>query len=253
VARIFVIGNNLLIRTLLREILGDAGHQVDDAEDSREVVDRVLHFRAELVILDIVLVRREGLSRTQSLRTLDPAPEVIICAALLERRNAIAALQAGARAFIVKPFNRQTVLESIDAASRHVRVAEPAQAFPAATAAPDGAPRGVEEHRDFMRLKAALPVTLTPTGGRSIETHTNDISGGGMLLESAALPVDAIVAFVLELAPDVDPVTGDARVVRITADGMAALQFEHVAIAEHERLTAYIAERATRVRSAFDQ
>jgi two-component system chemotaxis response regulator CheY len=238
VAGVFVIGDNLLIRTLLREILGEAGYEVlGDVRHGPSAVSRVFELRPELVIVDVVLVRDAAFSVLRHLLMIDAGLAVVLCAAVLERRNAIVALRLGARGFIVKPFDRQAVLDSVsdalgDAGGQGSGVAR--------DAARRGSVRGgVQEHREFVRLVVALPVVLRGEGVRC-SAYTTDVSGGGMLLAEGPLPLGAVLDFRLDLGSGQRPVRGRARVVRVTDAGRPALQFESVGIADHERLIEYI-------------
>jgi two-component system chemotaxis response regulator CheY len=239
-ASIFIIGDNLLIRTLLREILGDAGHEVvGDVGQSTKAVSRVFELRPELVILDVVQLRSAALSTLRHLVMTDSGLAVVVSAAAVERRNAIAALKRGAKGFIVKPFDRQAVLDSVhDAlshAARQASAVELSSAAPRSRAVGDG----TEEHREFVRLALALPVVLKSDAAR-LDTYTTDVSGGGILLEEGPLGVGAVVDFRLDLGSGERPIAGSARVVRITDGGRPALAFEHVSVADHERLIEYI-------------
>ena len=243
-ARIFIIGDNLLIRTLLREVLDDAGHQViGDAVTGPAAMSTVLALRPDMVVLDVVLLRSPELATLRELVTINRQLAVIVCAALLERSKAIAALRIGARGFIVKPFDRGAVLESVERTLSHIGEVASAAELQSSTVQPVQPAGAADEQRGFKRVPAALPVVLqAPDGGR-VETHTVDLSGGGMLLEDGSLPAGATVDFQLELGPDEPPVSGQARVVRITEDGRPALAFEEVPVADHERLIDYIANR----------
>jgi two-component system, chemotaxis family, chemotaxis protein CheY len=240
-ARIFTISDNLLIRTLLREILGSAGHQVvGETEHRSEAISCVRQLRPELVILDVVLLRRSGLSTLAELRMIESVKAVVVCSAVLDRRNAIAALQLGAKGFILKPFDRRTVLESVDDALSHA-IADVAAVKPSSATAQSGLSRDwVDEYRDFVRVEAALPVVVQTEDRAPLDTFTFDVSGGGMLLEAVPLALGARVEFRLDLGSDEPPIAGRARVVRVTDDGRPALQFEQVHIADHERLIDYI-------------
>jgi two-component system chemotaxis response regulator CheY len=237
-ARIFIIGDNLLIRTLLREILRDAGHEViGEAQNGSEAMSRVLELRPKLVILDVVLLRRSGLSTLEHLLKIDPALVLVVCSALLEPRNAIGALHLGAKGFILKPFDGQAVLHSVRDALSHADGDETAVELPLATPPSSS---GAEEQRDFVRLDAALPVALQPVDGARLDTFTIDLSGGGILVAAGSLTPGAIVEFRLDLRLGEAPVAGRARVVRVIDDGRSALAFEQVSIADHERLIDYI-------------
>jgi two-component system chemotaxis response regulator CheY len=242
-ARIFIISGNLLIRTLLKEILSTAGHEiVGAAAEGPSTLATLLAERPEMAILDVTLVRRTGLASLEDLRMLDPALAVIVCSALLERRYAIAALRLGAKGFIVKPFDRQAVVDTVNDVLGLARGDAAAAEIAAAPPSGDEATGGVEEQRDFVRLEVSLPVVLEDEEGEPIETVTADISGGGMLLEGSPLAAGAATNFHLELQEGERAIIGRARVVRVTGDGQTAVQFEHLSIADHERITAFIAE-----------
>jgi two-component system, chemotaxis family, chemotaxis protein CheY len=238
-ARIFIIGDNLLIRTLLREILSNAGHQViGEAPNGSEAMSRVLDQRPKLVILDVVLLRRSGLATLEHLLNLDPALVLVVCSALLEPRNVISALHLGAKGFILKPFDGQAVLHSVHDALSHADGDESAVELPVATPPPPSL--GAEEQRDFVRLDVALPVVLQAEDGTRLDTVTIDVSGGGILVAAGSLAPGASVEFRLDLCLGEAPIAGRARVVRIIDDGRSALAFEQVSIADHERLIDYI-------------
>jgi two-component system chemotaxis response regulator CheY len=237
-ARIFIIGDNLLIRTLLREILSGAGHEViGEAQNGSEAMSGVLELRPKLVIVDVVLLRRSGLSTLEHLLKIDPALVLVVCSALLEPRNAIEALQLGAKGFILKPFDGQAVLHSVHDALSHAKGDESAVELPVATPPPG---TEAEEQRDFVRLDAALPVVLQAVDGVRLHTFTIDLSGGGILVAAGSLTPGSSVEFRLDLRLGEAPIAGRARVVRVIDDGRSALAFEQVTIADHERLIDYI-------------
>lgn len=241
-ARIYIIGDNLLIRTLLRETLSDAGHEViGDSVIRPAAMSRVLELRPDVVLLDVVLLRSAELATLRDLVTLDRQLAVIVCAALLERAKAIAALRLGASGFIVKPFDRRAVVDSVQRTLSRVGDATDAVELESAAGAPT-APATADEQRGFKRVPASLRVVLETSDGTRFETLTADLSGGGMLLEQGSLPLGATVDFDLELGSDKRPIPGRARVVRITEEGHSALAFEQVHVADHERLIAYIDE-----------
>jgi two-component system, chemotaxis family, chemotaxis protein CheY len=116
-ARILIVDDNLLMRTLLREILSGAGHEiVGEASDGLEAPARVRELHPDLVTLDLVMPGRSGIATLVHLLKIDPALVVVICSASLDQRRVIESLRLGARGLIIKPFNRSTVLEGVDKA-----------------------------------------------------------------------------------------------------------------------------------------
>jgi two-component system, chemotaxis family, chemotaxis protein CheY len=114
VARILIVDDNLLCRTLLRRILTDGGHEVvGEAPDGVHAPACVHELRPELVTLDLVMPGRSGLATLEHLLMVDPSLAVVVCSASLDQRRVIAALRLGAKGFVVKPFSQQTVLDTV--------------------------------------------------------------------------------------------------------------------------------------------
>jgi two-component system chemotaxis response regulator CheY len=114
VARVVIVDDNLLCRTLLRRILCDGGHDVvGEAEDGTQAPACVHELRADLVTLDLVMPGRGGLATLEHLLMVDPSLAVVVCSASLDQRRVLAALRLGAKGFVVKPFDHDTVLDAV--------------------------------------------------------------------------------------------------------------------------------------------
>jgi len=107
----------------------------------------------------------------------------------------------------------------------------------------DGPPQ-VVQRREFVRVVAPQRVTLDDPSGWSTDTHSLNISGGGMLLSGpAALDLNTEVNFSLALGDDVAPVEGSGRVVRAASDVQRAIVFEQISRRDRERLIRFIFDR----------
>lgn len=127
VARILIVDDNLLCRSLLREIISGAGHEVvGEAVDGFEAPQLVRALRPELVTLDLVMPGRNGLTVLQHLLTIDPWLPVVVCSASLDSVRVISAIRIGAKGFIVKPFTPNSVLDAVRSALRDAGVHEAA-------------------------------------------------------------------------------------------------------------------------------
>ncbi len=116
-ASTLIVDDNLLIRTLLRKILGDAGHEViGEADNGLTAAGLVRGLRPELVTLDLVMPGRRGLETLRHMLMIDSSLTVVVCSASLDEPNVLRAIQNGAKGFIVKPFNRVSVLKNVNAA-----------------------------------------------------------------------------------------------------------------------------------------
>ena len=116
-ARVIVADDNLLARTLLRQILERAGHEVvGEAENGESVIGLAADERPDLVLLDICMPRRDGLSALRHLLLREPSLRVVMCSASATESRVVEALRLGARDFIVKPIETSRVLAAVERA-----------------------------------------------------------------------------------------------------------------------------------------
>ncbi len=118
VARILVVDDEEAIRLVLREALEYAGHEVVEAEDGVAGIEQYHCRRADLVILDILMPRKDGLETIQELRQADPAVKIIAISGGVRGGNvdSLAAARAlGAQRTLAKPFRLHEMLEIVAA------------------------------------------------------------------------------------------------------------------------------------------
>ena len=105
-ARLLVVDDNADIRSALRELLEDAGHEVIDATNGFEAVDRALADRPDVVLLDLLMPRFDGIEVLRRLRTSATASQlpVIIITAVGGHDEMMRAHAHGVCGFITKPW-----------------------------------------------------------------------------------------------------------------------------------------------------
>ncbi len=105
-------------------------------------------------------------------------------------------------------------------------------------------PRSIEvlQQREFVRVNATRPVLVyAAKDGYEIESYTVDISGGGFLLAGPdTLKAGDRVQFRLALGPEIEPVTGIAKILRVDSRGRRAAVFEEISETERRRLIRFI-------------
>ncbi|MGO9899594.1 MAG: response regulator [Solirubrobacteraceae bacterium] len=252
-ARILIVDDNLLIRSLLHDILSAGGHEVvGEAKDGIEAPARVRDLRPDLVTLDLVMPGRSGLPTLEHLMTLDHSLPVVVCSAFLNKNHVLDALRLGAKGFIVKPFDHESVLNAVSGALGGSGVVAPALVS-AAPDVPIPSARWLAGKREFPRTDVCLRVILQAEHSmKFIETSTVNVSGSGMLLVHDTLGVAAHAGLRLHLGTDLGfrmyfpgrepPIDGLARVARIPADGCVAVAFEHLEVNDYELLVGYVRE-----------
>ncbi|MGD9546956.1 MAG: response regulator [Candidatus Krumholzibacteriia bacterium] len=116
------MGNTVLIvddaefmRVMLRDIVEDMGLVVvGEAGDGEEAVQQFERLRPDLVLLDITMPTLDGTEALKDILNVDGDARVIMITALGQKEQVIAALKAGARDFIIKPFDQERVTETLE-------------------------------------------------------------------------------------------------------------------------------------------
>lgn len=116
-AKILIVDDANFMRMMLKDILTKAGHEVvGEAEDGKAALERYKELTPDLVTMDITMPNVNGIEAVKSIRAYDSKARVIMCSAMGQQVMVIDAIQAGARDFVVKPFQRDRVLEAIEKA-----------------------------------------------------------------------------------------------------------------------------------------
>jgi two-component system chemotaxis response regulator CheY len=106
------------MRAKVTRLLSATGYVVEEAENGAEAVARYQSFRPDVVLMDITMPVMDGLTALREIRRLDPAAKVVMCTALGQRAMVVEAIKAGARDFIVKPFENNRVLATLEKLGR---------------------------------------------------------------------------------------------------------------------------------------
>ncbi len=114
-ARILIVDDAAFMRMMVKDILSKNGHEVvGEAGDGAQAVTMYKDLKPELVTMDITMPEMDGITSLREIKKVDAAAKVIMCSAMGQQAMVIDAIQAGARDFIVKPFQADRVLEAIN-------------------------------------------------------------------------------------------------------------------------------------------
>lgn len=116
--RVLIADDEPLARQRLRDLLEDiGGHEiVGEAANGREACELADARGADLVLLDIAMPLLDGLEAAHHLSRFDPAPAVVFCTAY--DKHALAAFEARAVDYLVKPIRRERLMEALERARR---------------------------------------------------------------------------------------------------------------------------------------
>ena len=121
--RILVVDDEPQIRRIMRTTLIAAGYEVDDAKTGEEALGKVREFRPDLVLLDINMPGMGGLATCRAIRA-DRNVAIVMLTGHNKEVAKVEALDAGADAFVTKPFSTPELLARIRAALRRVPAAQ---------------------------------------------------------------------------------------------------------------------------------
>ena len=116
-AKIMVVDDAAFMRMMLKDILTKGGHEVvGEAENGLKAVDRYKELAPELVLMDITMPEMDGIGAVRQIRAIDPNAKIIMCSAMGQQAMVLESIQAGARDFIVKPFQADRIIEAVSKA-----------------------------------------------------------------------------------------------------------------------------------------
>ena len=112
-AKILVVDDSGMSRRTLRKILEPAGHQIIEAADGIAALEHYFLDEPDLVMLDLTMTGMYGIDVLKKLREMDPQARVIVGSADIQSSTRSLAEEAGATAFINKPFTVEQVLNAV--------------------------------------------------------------------------------------------------------------------------------------------
>lgn len=102
------------MRMMIRDILVKNGYEVaGEAANGNEAVLKYQELRPDVTTMDITMPEMDGITAVREIRKIDPNARIIMCSAMGQQAMVLDAIQAGARDFIVKPFQEDRVVDAI--------------------------------------------------------------------------------------------------------------------------------------------
>ena len=98
---------------LQQSYMGGVDTLYGEAADGVEALTKYQELKPDLVTLDITMPNKDGIAALKDIKAFDPSALCVMCSAMGQQSMVIEAIQAGAKDFIVKPFQADRVIESI--------------------------------------------------------------------------------------------------------------------------------------------
>ncbi|MFH0703334.1 MAG: response regulator [bacterium] len=112
--KILIADDAAFMRMMLKDILVKNGYEVvGEAANGNEAVEKFQELSPDLVTMDITMPQCDGIAALKQIINIDKNAKVIMCSAMGQQSMVIESIQAGAKDFVVKPFQPQRVVEAI--------------------------------------------------------------------------------------------------------------------------------------------
>lgn len=116
--KVLIVDDAVFMRMKLKDILENHGYNViGEAGNGKEAIDMYQSEKPDIVTMDITMPEMDGIEALKGIKEIDSDATVIMCSAMGQQAMVMEAIQAGAVDFIVKPFDTDRVIKSLDKAS----------------------------------------------------------------------------------------------------------------------------------------
>ncbi len=122
--KIFIVDDDIELRSNLSEILRAKGYHTDEASSGKEAIDKATSKDFDIVLLDLMMPKRSGMDVLTELRKIKPKTKVIMITAFATIDNAVEAIKKGASDYISKPFKIEELDVTIRRALEETRFEE---------------------------------------------------------------------------------------------------------------------------------
>lgn len=111
---ILICDDAAFMRMMIKDILTKNGYNVaGEAENGMKAVEKFKEVNPDLVLMDITMPEMDSIQALKEIKKLDGGAKVIMCSAMGQQAMVIESIQAGAKDFIVKPFQAERVIEAV--------------------------------------------------------------------------------------------------------------------------------------------
>jgi len=115
VEKIMLVDDAAFMRMMIKKALTDNGFSnFVEAQDGAEAVRKYEEEKPDLVIMDITMPNMDGLQALKKIREADASARVVMCTAMGQESMVVDAIKSGARDFIVKPFNAERIVQTVN-------------------------------------------------------------------------------------------------------------------------------------------
>lgn len=111
--KILLVDDAAFMRMRCSKLLTENGYEVAEAENGQEAIAMYQTYRPDLVLMDITMPVMDGITATREIKNIDADAKVVMVSALGQQTMVIEAIKAGAKDFVVKPFEPDKILSTV--------------------------------------------------------------------------------------------------------------------------------------------
>ena len=116
-AKILIVDDAIFMRKMLSDILVKDGHEIaGEAENPKEAINLYKKIKPDVVTMDIIMPEIDGIDANKAIKEIisfDPNARILMVSAMGQQETVVEAIQAGAKDFIVKPFQPSNVTSAV--------------------------------------------------------------------------------------------------------------------------------------------
>lgn len=112
--RILIVDDSAFMRMTLKNILSKEGYEIaGEAENAEQAVTKFSELKPNLVTMDIIMPGENGIKAVKEIMKINPSAQILMVSAMGQEALIVEAMQAGAKNFIIKPFQPEKVIEAV--------------------------------------------------------------------------------------------------------------------------------------------
>jgi two-component system chemotaxis response regulator CheY len=110
--RVLICDDAEFMRNMLKDILMNASFEIaGEAVNGLDAIEKYKILRPDIVTMDIVMPIKSGIDAVREIVSFDPKAKIVMCSALGQEVLVMDAIEAGAKDFVVKPFNQEILVK----------------------------------------------------------------------------------------------------------------------------------------------
>jgi len=113
-ATVLLVDDSKFMRGVLSKIVGEKHRVVGESGDGAEAVKTYEALKPDVVLMDVVMPEMDGITATKEITSKHPEARIIMCTSMGQEGKVKKAIEAGAKGYIVKPFQGSDILKEIE-------------------------------------------------------------------------------------------------------------------------------------------